>query len=207
MMDERPYIDERAKIVAAGGPTPHGWYTGVDWHHDNISKSLDRLGVSDCVARVDMHTRFTRLVELDVMLYDLFSNVWHETGLPVFNFSSTYQAHYQSRRIYFRLAFSPITDLIPIAIKADKPRARRLRSELKNYADGAMLELGLDELINIDSVNYVIVAKTEAAMWAFLPKLMACVRSAEELKTSTISELQKIVPMSMIGRTRYAIIS
>ncbi len=159
------------------------------------------------VARADVHTRFTRLVELDVVFYDLFKDVWDNGGLPVFNFANTYQTHYRSRRFFFRLLFAPITDLIPVAISVDKPRARRLRAELRTYTDGALLELGVDELRISDPVNYVIVAKTEDAMWNFLPKLAACIRSAEELKSSTISELQKAMSMTMIGRTRYVVIS
>lgn len=201
-----PHVDERAAVIAAGGSTPPKWYTGVDLQHEYISQKLDRMGITGYVVRADVHTRFTRLVELDVLFYDTFMDLWHDGGFPSFNFTTGAKSHYRSRRVSFRLTFPPISLLIPIVFSQDKPSARRLRSKLKSYADGALLEIMVDEFKGVDAVNYVIVTQTEEAMWDFLPKLAACVRSAEELRGSTIAELQKIVPMSIVGRTRYAVI-
>lgn len=197
---------DREAIVMAGGPWPDEWSAQLTPIHEGVGYTLDQLGVTGFTKRIDVHTRISRLGELDVLpLYVL-------TGV-------TCEVPESSIRYNFLLPISMCRTglLFDITFGVDKEARKHIfgtsgntRSIKNAYSKtagmGACMEIRIPSEAGQASVRFAVFTHTEEGMWEFLPRFFAFLRAYMRDGYSPVRKIMRLVQTQMAGRVRYCIL-
>jgi hypothetical protein len=200
------YNREREDIVMAGGPWPDAWCGHLTPIHEGIGNTMDQLDVTDLVTRVDVHTRISRLAELDVLPLYIMSGVTRDSLTSSIRYKFMIPQSMCRTGMFFDLTFGVDKDARH-HVFGSSPKSRSIKNAYSKTAGmGACVEIRIPSEAGEASVRFAVFTHTEEGMWNFLPRFFAFLRAYMRDGYSPVRRIMSLVQTQMAGRVRYCIL-